>query len=87
MLKDCILVLLFYQLSKYIPEVVAALKPDYVMPLVLCLCDKNSQENGALFEVGAGWVAKGKFLYLSLYSSFIERNNLPGSLLWYSIYY
>lgn len=40
------------------PEMVAALKPDYVMPLVIRLCTDHNKESGSLFEVGAGWMAK-----------------------------
>jgi len=40
------------------PELVAALKPDYVAPLVAYLCHESCTENGGLFEVGAGWVSK-----------------------------
>ncbi|XP_041372254.1 peroxisomal multifunctional enzyme type 2-like isoform X4 [Gigantopelta aegis] len=40
------------------PDIIGALKPDYVMPLVLFLCDKSCQETGSLYEVGAGWIAK-----------------------------
>lgn len=39
-------------------DLVDALKPEFVMPLVLKLCDENSQETGGLYEVGAGWVGK-----------------------------
>ena len=39
-------------------EMVDALRPVFVMPLVLKLCDENSRETGGLFEVGAGFVAK-----------------------------
>lgn len=39
-------------------EVTAALKPEFVTPLVIRLCAQSSEENGSLFEVGAGWVAK-----------------------------
>ena len=39
-------------------ELVDALKPEYIMPLVLKLCDENSQDTGGLYEVGAGWVGK-----------------------------
>jgi NAD(P)-dependent dehydrogenase (short-subunit alcohol dehydrogenase family) len=39
-------------------EVVDLLKPEFVMPLVLKLCDENSTETGGLFEVGAGWIGK-----------------------------
>ena len=35
-----------------------ALKPEFVTPLVVRLCTEQNQENGSLFEVGAGWVAK-----------------------------
>jgi NAD(P)-dependent dehydrogenase (short-subunit alcohol dehydrogenase family) len=39
-------------------ELVDALKPEFIMPLVVKLCDENSQETGGLYEVGAGWVGK-----------------------------
>ena len=35
-----------------------ALKPEYVTPLATLLCHESSSENGGLFEVGGGWVAK-----------------------------
>ena len=37
---------------------VDALKPEFIMPLVVKLCDENSQETGGLYEVGAGWIGK-----------------------------
>ncbi|XP_054842565.1 peroxisomal multifunctional enzyme type 2 [Eublepharis macularius] len=40
------------------PDMLDAFKPDYVAPLVLWLCHESCQENGGLFEVGAGWVGK-----------------------------
>lgn len=43
-------------------EILANLKPDYVAPLVLYLCHEDCTETGSLFEVGAGWVGKCKFL-------------------------
>ncbi len=39
-------------------ELVDALKPEFIMPLVVKLCDENSQETGGLYEVGAGWMGK-----------------------------
>jgi 3-hydroxyacyl-CoA dehydrogenase/3a,7a,12a-trihydroxy-5b-cholest-24-enoyl-CoA hydratase len=39
-------------------EVTEALKPEFVTPLVVKLCSEENQENGSLFEVGAGWVSK-----------------------------
>lgn len=40
------------------PDLTAALKPDYVAPVVAYLCHESCEENGSLFELGAGWVAK-----------------------------
>ncbi|XP_061881528.1 peroxisomal multifunctional enzyme type 2 [Entelurus aequoreus] len=40
------------------PDLVAALKPEYVAPMVLWLCHEQCQENGGLFELGAGWIGK-----------------------------
>ncbi|MBP8948170.1 MAG: SDR family NAD(P)-dependent oxidoreductase [Candidatus Promineofilum sp.] len=40
------------------PELVAALRPEYVAPLVAYLCHESSIETGHTFEVGAGWVAR-----------------------------
>jgi 3-hydroxyacyl-CoA dehydrogenase/3a,7a,12a-trihydroxy-5b-cholest-24-enoyl-CoA hydratase len=40
------------------PEMVAALKPEHVVPLVMRLCAPANGETGGLFEVGAGWMAK-----------------------------
>jgi len=42
-------------------EVVEALKPDYVAPFVAMLCHESCQDNGGLFEVGAGYIAKLRF--------------------------
>ncbi len=39
-------------------EVTEALKPEFVTPLVVKLCSQENEENGSLFEVGAGWVSK-----------------------------
>ncbi|KAI8915798.1 hypothetical protein EDD86DRAFT_186096 [Gorgonomyces haynaldii] len=40
------------------PEILASLKPEFVVPLVAYLCHDSSKENGSIFEVGAGFVAK-----------------------------
>jgi 3-hydroxyacyl-CoA dehydrogenase/3a,7a,12a-trihydroxy-5b-cholest-24-enoyl-CoA hydratase len=40
------------------PEIVEQLKPRYVTPLVLKLCDEKSDEWGGLYELGAGWFGK-----------------------------
>ncbi len=40
------------------PEMVAALKPEYVAPLVAYLCHESNIDTGQVFEVGAGWAAR-----------------------------
>lgn len=40
------------------PDLLESLKAEYVAPLVLWLCHEACQENGGLFEVGAGWIGK-----------------------------
>ncbi|KAJ1929404.1 hypothetical protein IWQ60_001207 [Tieghemiomyces parasiticus] len=40
------------------PEVVEALKPDYVAPLVAFLAHDACPATGEVFEVGSGWVAR-----------------------------
>jgi 3-hydroxyacyl-CoA dehydrogenase/3a,7a,12a-trihydroxy-5b-cholest-24-enoyl-CoA hydratase len=40
------------------PDLVAALKPEFVSPLVAWLCHESCDENGSLFEVGGGYVGK-----------------------------
>lgn len=39
-------------------DILAALKPEYVAPVVAYLCHEQCQENGGLFELGAGYCAK-----------------------------
>jgi 3-hydroxyacyl-CoA dehydrogenase/3a,7a,12a-trihydroxy-5b-cholest-24-enoyl-CoA hydratase len=40
------------------PDLVAALKPEFVSPLVAWLCHESCEETGSLFEVGGGYVGK-----------------------------
>ena len=40
------------------PDLVAALKPEYVSPLVALLAHESCEENGGLFEVGGGFIGK-----------------------------
>ena len=40
------------------PQLIAALKPEYVAPLVAWLCHETCAETGGLFEVGAGYCSK-----------------------------
>ena len=40
------------------PALVEQLKPEFVTPLVVKLCDEHTRESGGLYEVGAGWMGK-----------------------------
>ena len=40
------------------PEILKMLDPAWVVPLVAVLVDKDCQENGSIFEVGGGHIAK-----------------------------
>lgn len=40
------------------PALVERLEPRHVVPLVVALCHEHATENGGLFEVGAGWMAR-----------------------------
>jgi hypothetical protein len=43
------------------PDLVAALSPEYVSPLVQYLVHESNKTNGAIFEVGAGWVSRVRY--------------------------
>lgn len=40
------------------PELIAALRPELVAPLVLRLCHEKNQDTGGLYEVGGGFYSK-----------------------------
>ena len=40
------------------PEMVEALKPEYVAPLVVALCHESNTESGGIYECGSCWVSK-----------------------------
>ncbi|MCS6900339.1 MAG: SDR family NAD(P)-dependent oxidoreductase, partial [Polyangiaceae bacterium] len=40
------------------PDLIEALKPEYVSPLVAYLCHEGCTETGGLFEVGGGFIGK-----------------------------
>ncbi|OCU02212.1 hypothetical protein XELAEV_18007973mg [Xenopus laevis] len=56
-------------------DLLDALKPEYVTPLVLWLCHESCQETGSLFEVGAGWV--GKLRWERSLGAIIRQTNRP----------
>ncbi|XP_060926924.1 peroxisomal multifunctional enzyme type 2 [Limanda limanda] len=57
------------------PDLLASLKPEYVAPLVLWLCHEQCQENGGLFEVGAGWI--GKLRWERSQGGIVRQKNQP----------
>ncbi|XP_076587439.1 peroxisomal multifunctional enzyme type 2 [Chaetodon auriga] len=59
------------------PDLVAALKPEYVAPLVLWLCHEQCQESGGLFEVGAGWI--GKLRWERTQGCTVRQKNQPAT--------
>ena len=42
-------------------EVLSLIAPDYVAPFVAYLCSETCQDNGGLYEVGAGLIAKQRW--------------------------
>lgn len=56
-------------------DIVEALKPEYVAPLVLWLCHESCEENGGLFEVGAGWI--GKLRWERTLGAIVRKRNQP----------
>ncbi|XP_054466225.1 peroxisomal multifunctional enzyme type 2 [Anoplopoma fimbria] len=56
-------------------ELVASLKPEYIAPMVLWLCHEQCQENGALFEAGAGWI--GKLRWERSQGCIVRQKNQP----------
>ena len=40
------------------PQLLEALKPECVSPLVAYLCSETNKDSGGLYEVGAGWIGK-----------------------------
>ncbi|XP_058395136.1 peroxisomal multifunctional enzyme type 2 [Diceros bicornis minor] len=56
-------------------DLVEALRPDYVAPLVLWLCHESCEENGGLFEVGAGWI--GKLRWERTLGAIVRQRNQP----------
>lgn len=60
----------------FLPEdLIEALKPEYVAPLVLWLCHESCEENGSVFEVGAGWI--GKLRWERTLGALVRQKNQP----------
>jgi len=63
------------------PDVLENLKPDWVVPLVAVLVHKDSEENGAIFEVGGGHMAKLRWERSSGLLLKADDSYTPGAIL------
>lgn len=63
------------------PDVLKALQPEWVVPLVAVLVHKDAQENGAIFEVGGGHCAKIRWERSSGALLKADESYTPGALL------
>ncbi|KAF3354447.1 UPF0202 protein KRE33 [Verticillium dahliae VDG1] len=63
------------------PDVLENLKPDWVVPLVAVLVHKSNTENGTIWEVGAGHVAKFRWERSSGLLLKADDSYTPGAVL------
>lgn len=63
------------------PEILDNLKPDWVIPLVAVLVHKDAQENGSIFEVGGGHIAKLRWERSSGLLLKADDSYTPGAIL------
>jgi len=61
-------------------DLVEALKPEFVTPLVAWLCAEQCQETGGLFEVGAGFFAKTRWQRSEGALFKIDQSYTPGAV-------
>lgn len=63
------------------PDVLENLKPDWVVPLVAVLAHKDTTENGSIFEVGGGHIAKLRWERSSGLLLKADDSYTPGAIL------
>jgi multifunctional beta-oxidation protein len=63
------------------PDVLEALKPEMIVPLVAVLVHKSCEENGAIYEVGGGHVAKIRWERASGLVLKADDSYTPGAIL------
>lgn len=63
------------------PDVLKALQPEWVVPLVATLVHKDTQENGSIFEVGGGHTAKIRWERSSGALLKADETYTPGAIL------
>lgn len=59
------------------PEMVEALKPAYVAPLVAFLCHEKNLSTGGIYEVGSGWVSKVRWQRTGGFGFPVNKELLP----------
>ncbi|RKO85070.1 hypothetical protein BDK51DRAFT_25341, partial [Blyttiomyces helicus] len=59
------------------PEMVEALKPEYIAPLIGFLAHESNTETGGVFEVGSGWIAKVRWQRTGGVGFPVNRTLLP----------
>lgn len=59
------------------PDLLEALKPEYIVPLVGYLCHESCEENGSIFEVLAGWIGKLRLERSEGHFMFPDKNFTP----------
>ena len=63
------------------PDILENLKPTWVVPLVAVLVHKDTQENGSIFEVGGGHMAKLRWQRASGLLLKADDSYTPGAIL------
>lgn len=62
------------------PDLVKALAPEYVAPLVLYLTHDSTKETGGVYELGAGWISKIRWQRTAGHSFPINSSFTPESV-------
>jgi multifunctional beta-oxidation protein len=63
------------------PDLLAVLKPEWIVPLVAVLTHRGCEENGAIFEAGGGHVAKLRWERASGALLKCDETYTPGAIL------
>ncbi|KAI9292645.1 NAD(P)-binding protein [Neoconidiobolus thromboides FSU 785] len=62
------------------PEILEAMKPEFISPLVAYLCHENTAENGGIFECGAGQFFKLRYERTKGCTFKADSTFLPGAI-------
>jgi acyl dehydratase len=59
------------------PDMIEALKPEYIAPLVVFLCHESNNNTGGIYEAGSGWIAKVRWQRTVGYGFPVNKALLP----------